>query len=618
LILQFFATFCVAFADVRCGEGRILRCEKRLGKACAVIKANYRPGLGLTARSICLVISAMPAAALLLHALPATAATCTSLTSITLPDTEITLAQEVPAGSFTAPTGQVIPNLPAFCRVVGVSTPTSDSNINFEVWLPTSTWNGRYRQVGSSGFGGAIGFTGRAALSLSGSIRSGYAAASTDDGHVDPTFRDASWALGHPQKIIDFGYRALKETTDAAKAVIEAYYGRAADFSYFTGCSEGGREALTEAQRFPDDFDGILVGDPASDLTGNAVAIAWDEQALTRNPAAFLPPSKLPALTKAGLKQCAAREGLGTDPFINDPRDCHFDPAAIRCNGADSDSCLTTAQVEAVRKIYSGPIDRRRGEPLFPGFEPGAEDTDASDGTGGWANWLNTPPGGGLYPLSYGVWAYMVANDPNFDIFTVQVPEDFTVADNAPVGDRTLAAVINSTNPDLRLFKRHGGKIIQYHGWADPVYPPRSSINYYESVIADQRDEARENHGSRSLEEIREFYRLFMAPGMVHCNGGPGPSTFGGAAIPAPPVEDVENDATLALVQWVEQGIAPDKIIATHYLNHDPTQGVDMQRPLCPYPELARYMGTGDTTNAANFVCVRDERDQQHPDHHRD
>ena len=207
----------------------------------------------------------------------------------------------------------------------------------------------------------------------------------------------------------------------------------------------------------------------------------------------------------------------------------------------------------------------------------------------------------------------MVADDPNFDIFTVKVPEDFAVAANAPVAGQSLAAVINSTDPDLRPFKQHGGKIIHYHGWADPVIPPRSSINYYESVIAAQRSEARQDHGDRSLEETQEFYRLFMAPGMVHCNGGPGPNTFGGAAVPAPPVDDADHDATLALVQWVEQGIAPAKIIATHYLNHDPTQGIDMQRPLCPYPEVARYMGTGDTTDAENFVCVRDERDQHGP-----
>jgi len=459
-------------------------------------------------------------------------------------------------------------------------------------------------------------FSGRGLLALADSLRAGYAAASTDDGHVDPTFVNASWALGHPQKIVDFAYRALKETTDGAKAVIMAYYGRGPDHSYFAGCSEGGREALMEAQRFPEDFDGILVGDPASYLADNAVAFAWDEQALTTNPIAFLPPSKLPALTQAALKHCAAHEGLGTDPFLNDPRDCDFDPSAILCTGVDSNNCLTAVQVDAVRKIYSGPIDRRTGKSVFPGLEPGAEATAASDGAGGWASWLDTTPGAGLYPLSFGVWAYMAADDPNFDIYTVKFPEDFAVIEDAPVGDETLAAVVDATNPNLRLFERHGGKIIHYHGWADAVIPPRSSINYYESVIANQRGKVRDDDRKRSLEETREFYRLFMAPGMVHCIGGPGPNAFGVSPGAPPPVEDAEHDAMLALVQWVEEGIAPYKIIATHYVNHNPAQGVDMQRPLCPYPEVAQYAGTGDTTDAANFTCVGDERHRDDADDH--
>ena len=577
-----------------------------------------RPDL-LPRRSIGLVISAGSLAALLLGATQAAAAPCESLTALTLPDTEITLAQQVPAGSFTAPTGAVITNLPAFCRLVGVATPTSDSEVNFEVWLATSTWNGRYRQVGSTAFGGYIRYTGVTATSLSQSLRSGYATAATDDGHVDPTTLNVSWALGHPQKIIDYGYRALKETTDAAKAVITAYYGRGPDRSYFDGCSAGGREALIEAQRYPEDFDGILLGDPDISATDNAVAQAWQEQALTLNPAAFLPPSKLPALAKAVLKQCAAREGLATDPFVNDPRDCHFDPAVIRCAGADSDSCLTTAQVEAVRKIYSGPTDPRTGRSLFPGIEPGAEDTAATDGTGGWASNLDTPPGKGNYALSYGIWAYMVADDPNFDIFTVKVPQGFDIAADAPVAGQTLASVLNAIDPDLHRFQRRGGKIIHYHGWADPGIPPRTSISYYESVIAAQGHEERgDDDDGQALEKTQDFYRLFMVPGMVHCNGGPGPNSFGNAQSPPPPVKDAEHDAMLALIQWVEQGIPPDRIIATHYVNHDSTQGIDMQRPLCPYPGVARYTGTGDTTNAANFVCVGDEPDrlatQGHPD----
>ena len=516
-------------------------------------------------------VAALAAAGLAISAQSAIAATCSSLTSLTLPHASVTLAQSVPAGSFTAPNGQTFTNLPAFCRVAVVSMPSPDSHINLEVWMPertaTTAWNGRYQQEGNGGFAGAIPYG-----SLAGALTGLYATAGTDDGHVGGT---ADFAVGHHQQVIDFGFRALKETTDSAKAVIAAFYGSGPRFSYFVGCSDGGREALMEAQRFPEDFDGISAGAPANDWTHLFTGFVWNEQALFANPGSSIPPEKLPAIQRAALAQCDALDGI-TDGLLNDPRKCKFDPAVIQCSGAETNNCLTAAQVAAARKIYAGPRNPRTGTLIFPGYEAGAEAAP-----GGWSAWITGPfplAGAPTIQAFFGneFFGLMVHEDRAWDYKAMNFDYDVSFADN------TRAGTINSTDLDLSRFRAHGGKLIQWHGWDDPAIAPRSSINYFENVVA------RSGNGDRALRETQAFFRLFLAPGVLHCGGGPGPNVF---------------DTVTPLVKWVEQGAAPERITATKYNGDNPANGVAMTRPLCPFPQFAEHKGNGSTNAAENFVC---------------
>jgi feruloyl esterase len=517
-----------------------------------------------------------------LGAANADAATCEDLSGLVLPHATITVAQTVSGGSFTPP-GATAPltNLPEFCRVAVVSTPTSDSLINIEVWIPTTTWNGKYEQLGCGGFCGRVGYA-----ALATAIRRGYAGAATDDG--SQAGGQATFALGHPQKIIDFGYRALKETTDKAKAIITAFEA-APSRSYFAGCSDGGREALMEAQRFPDDFDGIIVGSPANAWTHLFAGFIMNEQALLATPESWIPPSLLPVLTNAALAQCAGQDGgVPTDPFLNDPRDCRFDPASVECApGQDPTTCLSAAQVETARAIYGGARDPRTHKLIFPGYEPGSEANPAN-----WPLWITgATPGGGLQQFfGNGFFADFVFQDPTWRY------TDFNPVTDVRFADETVGQVINSVDPDLGPFEAHGGKMIHYVGWADSAIAPMNSVNYYLEV-----------QKALHTKDLTDFYRLFMVPGMAHCAGGDGPNAFGNGV--DPPTIDPQHDLLQALDRWVEAGVAPDEIIATHYVGNVPTGGVQFQRPLCPFPEVAWWQG-GDTTQASSFVCVVDEPDR--------
>lgn len=553
-----------------------------------------------------LALSTVSVAAMIVFATPSSAATCASLSGLTLPHATVTAAQSVTGGTFTPPgTTTPITGLPPFCRVAVTSTPTSDSLINLEVWIPTdSSFNGKYEQLGCGGFCGSIGYS-----ALATAIQRGYAGAATDDGSQAGGL--GTFALGHPEKIIDFGYRALKETTDSAKAVIAAFAGHGPRRSYFAGCSDGGREALMEAQRFPDDFDGIIVGSPANAWTHLFSGFIWNEQALLDDPASYIPPALLPVVSKAALAQCAAEDGgIASDKFLNDPRDCRFDPAQVQCKaGQDPSTCLSAAQVTAVRKIYGGLHDPRTGRLIFPGYEPGTEANPLN-----WPLWIvgasragdlsNSQAQGQALQQFFGngFFADFVFQNPNFDFHSFNFTSDVAIADDG------VGRVINSTDPDLRPFMRHGGKIIHYVGWADSAIAPENSINYYNAVTDVVGDGAghRDRHGDRSR-DIDDFYRLFMVPGMAHCGGGDGPNVFGNGA--DAPVVDARHDLLKALNLWVEQGVAPEKIIATKYVNDSPASGVAFQRPLCPYPQVAHYNGTGATTNADNFTCVKDKQD---------
>jgi feruloyl esterase len=510
---------------------------------------------------------------------PVSAATCEGLAELKLPNTTITVAQTVAEGAFTPPAGAVaVPvykDLPAFCRVAGVIKPTSDSEIKFEVWMPSAGWNGKFQGVGNGGFAGSLSYP-----DLAGAVARGYASATTDTGHSGG---DASWALGHPEKIVDYGHRAIHEMTEKAKAIISAFYGEGPKHSYFSSCSNGGRQALMEAQRYPNDYDGLIAGAPANYFTHILTGFAWNMQMTLNDPASYIPPSKLKAVEAAALAACDGRDGV-KDGVLDDPTRCHFDPSVLLCKGAESDDCLTEKQVAALKKLYAGPRNAR-GAQIIPGFVPGGE-----TGTGGWTPWITGTSANKPLQFFFSTQAFMnmVHNDPAWDLKTFDLERDGKLA------DEKLASALNATDPNLKAFKARGGKLILYHGWSDAALPPVNTINYFQNVTAKM--------GPR---EAGAFMRLFMVPGMQHCNGGPGPNSFG--AFVRRTQSDPQHDLTLALERWVEAGIAPEQIIATKQQAGDAKTSVVRTRPLCPYPQVARYKGSGSTDDAANFSCVTEK-----------
>lgn len=501
------------------------------------------------------------------------ATSCERLSQLSLTDTTITVAESVPAGDFTPPYGDSLEKLPAFCRVIGVIKPSSDSLIHFEVWLPVSNWNEKYLGVGNGGFAGAIDFD-----SMGGNLKRGYATAATDTGHEAEAI-DATWAFHHPEKVTDFGYRALHLTTLNAKKLVEAFYAHPALRAYFDSCSDGGREALMEAQRFPEDFDGILAGAPANFWTNLLSTGVYMGQALYAEPESYISSGKVPAIQAAVLNACDAQDGV-KDGIINDPVHCRFNPSVLLCKGADSRKCLTAPQVSSLKKLYAG-AKTSRGEKIFPGYLPGAE-----DGPGGWGPWiLGEAPGlsaGAGFTVDY--FRYIVFEDPAWNVVNANVDDTLRAA-------QKTARDLNSTDPDLSRFKARGGKLILYHGWNDPAIPALNTIDYYNSVIAKMGAPA-----------AATFVRLYMVPGMQHCVGGPGATSFG--QLGTTTAKGPEHGIYASLEDWVEKGTAPDDIIATKY-----TSGhkAEMTRPLCPYPQIPKYKGSGDTNDYKNFVCAPGE-----------
>ena len=488
-------------------------------------------------------------------AIPATAQQyCDKLMQLKLPDVTIKSAEQVSAGAFALPGGRGgSPIVPAFCRAIGFVKP----EVNFEVWMPAN-WNGKFLMVGNGGLAGTISYTAMVAP-----LQRGYATASTDTGHT--TDNDAHWAQGHMERVIDFAHRGVHVTTEAAKALIQSFYGIAAAHSYFDGCSQGGQEALTEVQRYPNDYDGVIAGDPANYWTHLYMGgHLWITQALENDPSGYVPASKLPLIGTAVMAACDALDGI-KDGILNDPRQCHFDPSTLQCKGVDAPDCLTEAQVATVKKIYQGG-KTADGQQIFPGILPGSE-----AGQGGWAAWITgTAPGRGSHTtLGMPFLRYVAFEDPNWDFRTFRFDKTDGFDSDVEFVDYKLGPIFNNINPDLSAFEKHGGKLIQYHGWADPDISPLNSVNYYQSV-------------NGKMGDVSGFYRLFMVPGMFHCSGGPGPNTF---------------DTVSALEQWVEHGKAPDRIVASGGAVKDRT------RPLCPYPQEAQWKGTGSTDQEQNFVC---------------
>lgn len=526
------------------------------------------------------VIATLCVVLMLIFVLPVVTATkaaddpCASLMDLKLPETTITVAETLNA-PVVRPSGVVIHGVwktptsahgqttvsTYFCRVAGVVEPA----INFEVWMPVEKWNGKFNGVGNGALAGGINYS-----AMVKPLSMGYATMSTDTGHQSESIVDGAWMFGHPELWDDFGYRGMHMSTRNAKAIITAYYGKPPEYSYYTGCSGGGQEGLAEAQKYPADYDGIAVGAPANFPTrmwpgetfaGWAAFKANTQESLGGPPGPPTVTPKLATLHEAALAACDKKDGV-KDGVIDNPPSCDFDPATLLCpaNPADPNKCLTQAEVDTVKKIYAGLKDPTTGEQFWPGYEVGSEE-----------NWA-----GHIYPfvIPLGFFRAMVFNDSTWDYtrFNFDDPKDFATLVDA---DARYAPYINATDPDLTAFDELGGKLILWHGWADQNIAPQNSINYYNNVVAVVGDEAK----------TQEFLRLFMIPGMGHCGGGAGPTTF---------------DALASLNQWVEKGTAPTELAGSHV-----TAGkVDFTRPICLYPQVAKYSGSGDNADAVNFTCA--------------
>lgn len=459
---------------------------------------------------------------------------------------------------------------PPYCRVTGTLAP----EIEFEVSLP-ARWNGRFYMIGNGGLAGESLDDPMRTAQRTHALQMGFAFAQTNTGHDARKEPGGTFVLSNPQKAIDYAYRAVHLTAVTAKNITSRYYRKSIARSYWNSCSNGGRQGLIEAQRFPQDFDGVLAQSPWIDQTGFTIGAMWNEKALAD--ATPLTASKLALLSRKVMDRCDAIDGL-KDGIIDDPRKCDFDarrdvPACPA--GTDGPQCLTAAQAEAIMRIYGGP--HGAGKPLFPGYMPGSEAVVPAAPARGPAGsaWLNfiVPSRPGMKPADFNLaentMRYLVFAPPrpHYDYRTFNFDRDTYVLDE-------WGKKVNATNPDLGRFRARGGKMIMTYGWADQVLEPLVGVQYYEGAVA------------RNGPHTGEFFRLFMVPGMTHCSGGNGTDQF---------------DSVTALIDWVEKNKAPDSILASHVAGHRVTR----TRPLCPYPEVARYSGHGSIDDAANFSCVR-------------
>jgi hypothetical protein len=490
-----------------------------------------------------------------LHTQMAVAAPCAQLTDLKLPHATITSAESVAAGAFKAaasggggPGGPATDygHLPAFCRVAGTLRPTADSDIRFEVWLPAAGWNGKFVGTGNGVWAGSI-----VLASMAEPLAKGYATMATDDGHQGSPL-DGSFAAGHPEKLVDFGYRAVHETTVAAKALIKAFYEKAPSRSLFVSCSTGGRQGLMEAYRYPKDYEGISAMAPANPMVGLMVASLWTGVATLKDPASHIPPPKFALVHKAVLQACDARDGV-TDGIVS-RLGCDFDPQVLQCKGGDGPDCLTAPQVVALRAIYAGVRNARTGELIYPGFEPGSE---------GMLPLLTMGPE--PFPVATTFFRALVFQDPKWDFRNFDYDHD--VERSMQLGH----AVLDVPPSGVDAYLNSGRKLLLSHGMADGLIPTRSTLNFYTAVT--QHGGAKESDNTR----------LFLVPGMGHCGGGDGPSVI---------------DTISTIDDWVATGHAPQRIIA-----RNPPGATPRTRPLCPYPQQAVYSGQGSTDEEQNFRC---------------
>ncbi len=490
-------------------------------------------------------------ALLALSASVGAAASCPDLASAQLEHARIDSAALEAPGQFVPPGGMgsgpsVYSNLPEFCRVTATLTPSPDSNIKIEVWMPTENWNGKYQAVGNGGWAGSISYT-----AMAEALERGYATSSTDTGHVGGR---GQFALGHPEKLVDYAERSVHQMALKSKMLIEDFYGRAPQYSYFVGCSTGGKQGLTEAQRYPNDFDGIVAGAPANYMIHLHLWSIYVNNLAHRTPASFLDAKDLQVLKAGVMAQCDALDGV-EDGVLGNPHECHFDPQLVACESASSQNCLNPPKVVTARSAYT-PAKTATGQLVFPSFEPGSE-----------ASWTFLM-GKKANDIPADTFRYVIFKDPAWDPTTLDLNVDTEKADKIDNG------LNNAIDPNLTPFFKHGGKLLMYHGWNDGLIAPGNSINYYNSVAAKLG----------GVSKIDNNMRLFMVPGMDHCRGGDGPNSF---------------DAVSVIEQWREEQKAPTEIIASHRTDGE----VDRTRPLCKYPEVAVYNGSGSTDDAANFSC---------------
>jgi feruloyl esterase len=513
------------------------------------------------------LLVAFALAAMAVGATPAAVDSCSNLIGNgslqSLPNTTITSATTV-SGTFTPPGGGPIQGLPSFCRVAATLKPSPVSNVKIEVWLPTGGWNQKLQAVGNGGLAGTISY---AALAIA--IKGGFASVSTDTGHIAS---DITW-LPDEEKEKDYGYRAIHGMTVFAKTVAQQFYGSAVKRSYFNGCSTGGGQGFGEVQLYPEDYDGVLAGAPQNYATRLRAAGIWEFQVASNDPASKLAKATLSLVTAAVLRECGGRWSV--DGFLGDPQACRFDPKELICKwDQDPAACLTVAQVSAVQKIYAGAVNPKTKKQIWPGLLPGSE-APAGTGAVGWEAAAFTGQTPFAPPAQF--YSMGVFENPKLDFHTVDI-------DSAIQSAERKFPFINHTSTEIDAFTKRGGKLLMYHGWADPNISPLNTINYYGSLVkATQSKSLLDNAGAQK--ETQKSVLLFMVPGMGHCSGGPGPDTFDGIGV---------------LDEWVDHGVAPDKIIASHLTNGVPT----MSRPLCPYPQQARYTGSGDRTNASNWACT--------------
>ena len=492
-----------------------------------------------------------------------------ALRRFALPNGTITSVERVPTGTFVPPNGApALPNLPAFCRVCAAVKSSPDSNICMEVWLPEQNWNGRFLATGSSGSAGKITYNTTAS-----GLQLGYAVANCDLG----TAPNPEVLLDHPERWADFGSRGTHAMTVAAKAIVRAHYGKAPRYSYFVGGSTGGQQSLVEAQRYPDDFDGIIAGGPGNNRTHLHMMFLWNWAALHREPGSAFSPADVALISRAVVRARAKDDGgAPDDDFLTDPRLCRFDPAELLApiGQTAADHFLTRAQVTALQKIYAGPVNPRTGERIYTAAPVGSEralglvlpeDPNA------------LPPHSYLFRWVFGA---------GFDYAKFDFDRDVDQV------DARLAAILNANNPDLSALQKRGGKILMYTGTADPVTPFQDALNYYERVI--------EFNGG--LEKTQAFFRYFVVPGLGHVAGGPGLNDFGQRLI-LDVTPDADHDAFRALVLWVEHGVPPDRIIATAFKGGDAANGIRFLRPIYPYPKFPHYIG-GDPNSPSSYRGV--------------